>query len=90
MINLEKLIDDNELISKITSYLNLESQLNFFSCNKKLLKYTKEKLKDFLNILEIKNNLSEFSPIQDQINSLKMKYTEEQFNTQLRSSHYHN
>ena len=78
----DKIISEEKLVNKISSYLDTQSQLNFFACNKKLIKYTKEKLSNCLNTLELKNDLGEFSTIQDQINSLKLKYSEEQLNAE--------
>jgi len=80
--NFDKIISEEKLVNKTSSYLDTKSQLNFFSSNKKLIKYTKEKLSHFLNVLELKNNLGEFSTIEDQINSLKLKYSEEQINAE--------
>ena len=80
--NFDKIISEEKLVNKISSYLDTQSQLNFFACNKKLIKYTKEKLSNCLNTLELKNDLGEFSTIQDQINSLKLKYSEEQLNAE--------
>ena len=80
--NFDTIIDDEKLIKKIASYLDTQSQFNFFSCNKKLIKYTQEKLISFLNILETKNDLGESSSVKNKISSLKLKYSEEQLNTE--------
>ena len=77
-INFDKLIED-KIIESISSFLDKETRYNFYSCNKKLIKYIKNKLDDTLAILEITNNISESQTIQDQINSLKLKYEGEQF-----------
>ena len=74
----DKLIED-KIIESISSFLDKETRYNFYSCNKKLIKYIKNKLDDTLAILEITNNISESQTIQDQINSLKLKYEGEQF-----------
>ena len=75
----DKLIIEDKIIESISSFLDKETRYNFYSCNKKLIKYIKDKLDDTLTTLETANNLSESVTIQDQINSLKLKYEGEQF-----------
>ena len=75
---LSKLIDNNEIIKTITSFLDEETQYNLFSCNKKFSKYLLEKLVALYKDFKIKNDLSLLT-INDQINSLKKKYELEQF-----------
>ena len=79
MLNLEFIIDNQKIINTISLFLEIEEQLNFFSCNKKLIKFTQEKLNNSLSTLELNNGISVYSTIQDQINSLKLRYTEDQF-----------
>ena len=79
-VNLELILDEQKIINTISLFLDTETQLNFFSCNKKLIKYTKENLNNSLITLENNNGINAYSTIQDQINSLKLRYTEEQFN----------
>ena len=81
-ITFNNLINEDKIIKSLSSFLDKETRYNFFSCNKKLIKYIKEKLRDTLTTLETKNNISESSTIQDQINALKLKYTNDQFNTE--------
>ena len=80
-ITFNHLINEDKIIKSISSFLDKETRYNLFSCNKKLIKYIKEKLRDTLTTLETKNNISESSTIQDQIHALKFKYTNEQFDT---------
>jgi len=80
-ITFDKLIED-KIIKKISLFLDKESRYNFYACNKKLMKYLRDKLSDSLTTLEINNNLSEYSTAQDQINSLKLKYSSDQFETE--------
>ena len=80
LINLELVLGEQKIINTISLFLDTETQLNFFSCNKKLIKYIQEKLSNSLSTLEINNGVSAYSTVQDQINSLKLRYTEEQFN----------
>ena len=79
LLNLEFIIDNQKIINTISLFLEIEEQLNFFSCNKKLIKFTQEKLNNSLSTLELNNGISVYSTIQDQINSLKLRYTEDQF-----------
>jgi hypothetical protein len=81
VFNFDNLIED-KIIKSISSFLDKETCYNFYSCNKKLLKYIKDKLYDSLTTLETTNNISESSTIQDQINALKLKYKGEQFNSE--------
>ena len=69
-----------KIIKTFIQFLDTETRYNFLSCNKKLIKYIQDKLSDSLMTLEIKNNISEASTVQDQINSLKLKYQSDQFN----------
>ena len=78
--NFEPLIE-NKIIGTISSFLDEEYQYNFFSCNKKLSKYLYEKLLNSLEKLKSENNITSSSTIQDQINSLKLKYKKEEFNS---------
>ena len=73
---------EHKIIKKISLFLDKESRYNFYACNKKLMKYLRDKLSDSLTTLEINNNLSEYSTAQDQINSLKLKYSSDQFETE--------
>ena len=77
-ITFDKLIED-KIVESISSFLDKETRFNFYSCNKKLIKYIKDKLDDTLSALETTNNISDSATIQDQINSLKLKYEGEQF-----------
>ena len=77
-ITFDKLIED-KIIKKTSLFLDEQSRYNFYSCNKKLIKYLQEKLSNELTTLEIANNISEYSTAQDQINSLKLKYSSDQF-----------
>jgi len=74
--NFDKL---NKIIESISSFLDKKTRYNFYSRNKKFIKYKKDKLDDTLAILETANNISESQAIQEQINSLKLKYEGEQF-----------
>ena len=74
-------MDNNKLINIISSFLDDSSQYNLFSCNKKISKYLYEKLITNLEILKSKNNITSSSTIQDQINSLKLKFSNEVLNT---------
>ena len=76
----EPLMDNNKLINIISAFLDDSSQYNLFSCNKKLSKYLYEKLITNLELLKSNNNITSSSTIQDQINSLKLKYTNEVLN----------
>ena len=80
-ITFNNLINEDKIIKSLSSFLDKETRYNLFSCNKKLIKYIKEKLRDTLTTLETKNNICESSTIQDQINALKLKYSNDQFNT---------
>lgn len=75
---LSKIIDNNEIIKSITSFLDEEAQYNLFSCNKKFSKYLLEKLEASYKDFKIKHDLS-FSTIKEQIDILKKKYEPEQF-----------
>ena len=81
VFNFANLIED-KIIKSISSFLDKETLYNFYSCNKKLLKYIKDKLDDSLTTLETTNNISESLTIQDQINALKRKYESEQFDSE--------
>ena len=78
----EPLMGNNKIMNKImntlSSFLDEHSQYNLFSSNKKLSKYLYEKLMTILDELKAKNNISSSSTIQDQINSLKLKYKNEE------------
>ncbi len=78
-INFELLID-NKIINTLSSFLDEQSQYNLFSCNKKLIKYIYEKLLNSLDILRKENDISSSNTIKDQINSVKLKYTNEELN----------
>ena len=78
LISFDNLIED-KIIKTLSSFLDNETLYNLYSCNKKLIKYLEIKLSNSLTILEINNNLSEYSTVQDQINSLKLKYQSDQF-----------
>lgn len=75
---LPKLIDNNEIIKTITSFLDEETQYNLFSCNKKFSKYLLEKLISNYKDFKLRYDLSA-STIKEQINSLQKKYEPEQF-----------
>ena len=75
----DNLIEEDKSVNSIASFLDKESQYNFYSSNKKLMKYIKDKLDDTLTTLITTNNVGESLSIQDQINSLKLKYENEQF-----------
>ena len=76
----EPIIDNNKIMNTISSFLNDSSQYNFFTCNKKLTKYLYEKLLTSLEILKTKNNITSSSTVQDQINTLKLKYQNDKLN----------
>ena len=76
--NFDLLLDDKK-IKVLSSFLDKETKYNFFSCNKKLIKYIKDYLTDSLITLELKNDISESSTIDDQINALKLRYKNDQF-----------
>jgi hypothetical protein len=78
-ITFDNLIEEDKSVNSIASFLDKESQYNFYSSNKKLMKYIKDKLDDTLTTLITTNNVGESLSIQDQINSLKLKYENEQF-----------
>ena len=80
-INIEPLIE-NKIINTISSFLDEQSQFNFFSCNKKLTKYIYEKLLNSLDKLKKENDITSSNTIQDQINSIKLKYTKEELNAE--------
>ena len=82
-INFELLIGNNKIINTLSSFLDELSQFNFLSCNKKLSKYLYEKLKTSLEEFKTKNNITPSSTIQDQINSLKLKYKSDDFNAEV-------
>ena len=74
----EPLMGNNKIINTLSSFLDDNSQYNFFSCNKRLIKYLYEKLMTSLDTLKIKNNITFSSTIQDQINAVKLKYQNDQ------------
>ena len=78
----EPLMGNNKIINTLSSFLDDNSQYNFFSCNKRLIKYLYEKLMTSLDILKIKNNITFSSTIQDQINAVKLKYPNDQLKTE--------
>ena len=75
---LSKLIDNNEIIKTIASFLDEETQYNLFSCNKKFSKYLLEKLMTNYGDFKLRYDLST-STIKEQINLLKKKYEPDQF-----------
>ena len=77
-ITFDNLIQD-KIIKILSSFFDKETRYNFFSCNKKLIKYIKENLSDTLTTLEVNKNITDSLSIQDQINSLKLKYPSDQF-----------
>ena len=77
-VKFEVILED-KIIKTISLFLDKESYYNLLSCNKKMISYMKDKLSDSLSTLEIVNNISEKLSIKDQINTLKTKYPEEQF-----------
>ena len=79
-LNFEPLIE-NKIIGTISSFLDEEYQYNFFSSNKKLSKYLYEKLLNSLEKLKSENGITSSSTIQDQINSLKLKYKKEEISS---------
>ena len=75
---LPKLIDNNEIIKSIASFLDEETQFNLFSCNKKFSKYLLEKLMTNYKDFKLRYDLSA-SSIKEQITSLQKKYEPDQF-----------
>ncbi len=78
----DPILGHNKLINKISSYLDDNSQFNFFSCNKQLIKYLYEKLMTSLEQLKFTNKLTFSSTIQDQINDLRLNYQNDQLNAE--------
>ena len=78
----EKIMENNKIINSISEFLDDETQYNLFSCNKKTIKFLNEKLINSLEILKKRNNVSSTSTIQDQINSLKSNYKNEEYNAE--------
>ena len=83
LIDFNIIIKENNIINNITSLLDTETKFNFLSCNSKLIKYTKEQLKDSLVTLKLKNDIEESSSVQDKINLLKSKYKSEEFEVEI-------
>ena len=75
---MSKLIDNNEIIKTIASFLDEETQYNLFSCNKKFSKYLLEKLMTNYGDFKLRYDLST-STIKEQINLLQKKYEPDQF-----------
>jgi hypothetical protein len=75
---MSKLIDNNEIIKTISSFLDEETQYNLFSSNKKFSKYLLEKLMTNYKDFKLRYDLST-STIKEQINSLQKKYEPDQF-----------
>ena len=72
------LIDNNKIMNTLIPFLDDVSQYNLLSCNKKIIKFLYEKLMTSVDIIKSQNNISESSTVQDQINSLKLKYKKEE------------
>ena len=71
---LNLIVSNDILINIISGFLDEESQYNFFSCNKSLIKYLYNKLNFSLNVLKEKNGISPSLTIENKINSIKMKF----------------
>ena len=80
-INFDPLITD-KIINILESYLDKETQYNLFSCNKKLMKYINDKLLIFFENFKKENDINSSSTIENQINSMKLKYKEEELNNE--------
>ena len=80
-INFDPLIQD-KIINTLTAFLDKETQYNLFSCNKKLVKYINDKLMIFYENFKKENEITSTSTIQNQINSVKLKYKEEELNAE--------
>ena len=74
----ELLIDNNKIMNTLIPFLDELSQYNLLSCNKKILKFLYEKLMTSLDKIKEQNDINSSSTIQDQINSLKLKYKNEE------------
>ena len=72
--SLNLIVSNDILINTISGFLDEESQYNFFSCNKSLIKYLYNKLNFSLNELKEKNGISPSLTIENKINSIKMKF----------------
>ena len=75
---LKPLIDNEKIIITLSIFLDESSQYHLFSCNKQLSKYLYRKLKISYDKLNQSDNKQNKQTIQEQINSLKSKYTNEQ------------
>ena len=71
-------IDNNKIMNTIIPFLDEISQYNLLSCNKKIIKFLYEKLMTSIDSIKTQNNINGSSTIQDQINSLKLKYKNEE------------
>ena len=80
LINFNLLIDNNKIINILSSFLDEQSQYNLFSCNKQLMKYIYEKLLTSIDELKKENEISTSKTIQDQINSLRLKFKNDELN----------
>ena len=80
--NFDSILNEANIINRISSLLDQETRYNFLSCNSKLIKYIKEQLKDALLTIKLKNGIGEALTAQDQINSLKLKYKSEDFESE--------
>ena len=76
------LIENEKIINTLSFFLDEYSQYNLFSCNKQLSKYLYQKLRISYDKLNKDDKNSNNQTIQDQINSLKEKYTNEQLNAE--------
>lgn len=81
IINFDSLINDN-IINSLTTFLDKETQYSLLSCNKKLTKYLYDKLMISFENFKKENEITPTSTIRDQINSLKLKYKEEEFHAE--------
>ena len=68
------IVSNDILTNTISEFLDEESQYNFFSCNKSLIKYLYKKLNVSYNVLKEKNGITPSSTIENKINSIKMKF----------------
>jgi hypothetical protein len=80
--NFDSILNEAKIINHISSLLDQETRYNFLSCNSKLIKHIQEQLKDALLTIKLKNGIGEALTAQDQINSLKVKYKSEDFESE--------
>ena len=75
------IISNETAMNKIISYLDDKSKYEFLSSSKYLLKYLYSDLKNILEVFREKNNITSSSTIQDQINAIKLKYSNEELHS---------